>query len=558
MESPCTCTWYPLPTFPELPALLVSACFGQSSYTLCVTDLANIWTEKLDRRGILLRSLQENTTIDLVDADAEQWAVFLSKLKAAVDPTSSDHHLTSISIAGGNHSNNQDDLTLHLVCELPKPLSALRWPVHLVKCQPASLTSELVLPLLQGHYVQRREAADLVNRLKEKDALIKKLLGKLSTMHTPLELIFNSLSAKHATTRAAAEERIKGLAPFDEERWRLQQSIENPQDAPSLLRSVFSDSGFSYTTALDLGVSDTLNGWWAKLGSDFRVSSKLESSTNRQEPKAQTSNDHISSGNVDDEDFEVQVMPIHSSPPSPTSVKSTGSKVAHEATESDESDDSDNHPTGSRNALHARIGTLGNLKMPPQDHSTGQSSQTIHTDGDDTASESEDERQHTPSKHTKPSKARLGTIGISKHMPQPTKQATEKEANDETASGSDSSGNGPLSPQISSTKAPTTPRKGTLGRIGGKSKDTTSSPQTPKKSTPSPRDDSAPLRKAEVRKIGAIGSKPHAESKRAHSNTPVEPEESETDEQKAERKRAELSMELNQKNVHPTRKKRKF
>ncbi|KAI1752719.1 XLF-domain-containing protein [Xylaria castorea] len=560
MESPCK--WYPLPVFAQLPALLVSACFAESSYTLYVTDLANIWVEKLERRGILLRSLQENTAIDLVDADPEQWAVFLSKLKAAVDPTSSDHRLTSISIAAGDHSKNQDNLTLRLVCELPKPLGALRWPVHLVKCQPASLTSELVLPLIQEHYVQRREAEDLMNRLKEKDALIKKLLDKLSTMNTPLELIFNSLSAKHAATRAAAEERIKGLASFNRERWRSERSVESPQDASSLLCSVFGDSGFSRTTGLDIGVSDTLNDWWVKLGPDFRVSSKPESSTSRQEPKKQVSDNDISSGHVDDQAFEVQVTPTHGSTRSPTSGKSTGGKAKHEASESNESDLSDNHPTQSRNEARPRIGTLRNSKVPPQDHFTNHSSGTLQADEDDTASETEDEGQPAPSKHTKQSTTHLGTIGRSEKTPQPMEAATGKEpsgeADDETASESDSGGDSPQSPKISPTKAPMTPRKGAIGQIGGKSRDITSSPQTPKKSPPSTGDNSTPSKKTEVRKIGAIGSKPHTESKRAHSDIPAEPEESETDEQKAERKRAELAKELDRKSAIPARKKRKF
>ncbi|RYC62825.1 hypothetical protein CHU98_g3389 [Xylaria longipes] len=560
MDSPCK--WYPLPVFPQLPALLVSACFAESSYTIYVTDLANIWVEKLDRRGILLRSLQENTTIDLVDADPEQWAVFLSKLKAAVDPTSSDHRLTGISIAAGNHSKNQDGLTLRLVCELPKPLGALRWPVHLVKCQPASLTSELVLPLIQEHYVQRREAEDLMDRLKEKDALIKKLLDKLSTMHTPLELIFNSLSSKHAPARAAAEKRIKGLAPFDEERWRSQRSIESPQDASSLLRSVFGDSGLSCTTGLDLGVSGTLNDWWAKLGPDFHVTSKSESSASRQELKEQVSNKDVSSGHVDNQDFEVQVTPTHGSPRPSTGGRSTGGKATNEASETDESGNSDNHPTQSRNKLRPKIGALGNSKMPPQDHSTSQSSRTLHADEDDTASEPEDEGQPAPSKHTRQSITRLGTIGRSRQTPQPTEAATGKEpsaeANDETASGSESGSDSPPSLRISPTKAPMTPRKGALGRIGGKSKNITSSPQTPQKFATSPSDDSAPSKKAVVQKIGAIGRKPHTESKRVHSDTPAEPEESETDERKAERKRAELAKELNQKSALPARKKRKF
>ncbi|KAI0409812.1 XLF-domain-containing protein [Xylaria palmicola] len=559
MESPCK--WYPLPAFPQLPVLLASARFGESSYTLYVTDLAHVWVEKLDRRAILLRSLQENTSIDLVDADPEQWAVFLSKLKAAFDPASPDHRLTSLDIAASTHSSNLGDLVLRITCELPKPLDALRWPINLVKCQPVSLTSELVLPLIQQQYVQSREAEDLMGQLKEKDALISKLLDKLNSMHTPLELIFNSLSAKHAATRAAAEERIKGLAPFNKDKWRSQRSVESPQDAYDLLHSVFDDSSFGGSLSSGLGVSDTLNDWWAKLGQGFRAASENQTSLSSREPKETTRDKSTGSGDVDDEDFEVQVTP--SSPRPPTSDKSAGGKQSHDATDSDESDIPGSHPTRPQSKPRSRIGTLGRTKQRARSNSPSQSSRTIHPDENDTASESEAEGSSGKRKHTGQSSTRLETIGKSKPSPRLEKAASARassaESNSETASGSDSGSDGPSRPGSSPTRAPMTPRKGALGRIGGKSKNTASSPQTSKQPTPgNGSDNSPPSRKTDHRKIGAIERKPHIESKRVHPDTPAEIEEPETEEQKAERKRAELAKELNQKSTLPARKKRKF
>ncbi|KAI1121284.1 XLF-domain-containing protein [Nemania abortiva] len=544
MESPCK--WYPLPNFPGLPALLVSARFGKSSYTLHVTDLANIWVEELDRRGILFRSLQENTSIDLVDADPEQWAVFLSKLRAALDPTSPDHGLTSLSIAADSQSKNQDGITLRITCELPKPLAPLKWPVHLQKCPPTSLASELVLPLVQGHYTHFREAEDLMNQLKEKDVLITKLLDKLNTMHTPLESIFNSLSAKSAATRAAAEERIKGLAPFNEEKWRLNRTIESPKDAPTLLRSVFGDSGFSGATNTDIGMSDTLNSWWAKLGSEFRAASKAESSPPRHEPREKVSISTESEA-IDNEDFQVQVTPTR-----PTSGKSIESKAIPEVPDGGGSTVSNSHLNQPQNKPRSKIGTLGNTKTLTQHHSTSPSSRTLRIDEGDTASESEDTGKPTPPRQVRQSSARLGTIGKSRQSPLPTDVDTAGSLADETASGSDSdSGNSPK-PQ-SPKGAPTTPRKAPLGRIGGRANDKTI-PQSPGTTS----DDLKSPKKTEGRKIGAIGRKPNAESKRVHPDPPAEPEEPETDEQKAERKRAELAKELNRQNAVPARKKRKF
>ncbi|KAI1182513.1 XLF-domain-containing protein [Nemania serpens] len=561
MES--SCRWCPLPTFPGVPNLLVSARFGESSYTLHVTDLANVWTESLDRRGILLRSLQENTSIDLVDADREQWAVFLSKLRAALVPASSDHHLTRLSISAGHHSDDRNDLTLRITCELPKPLQPLKWPVRLTKCRPAALASELVLPLVQDHYVRRLEAEDLMNQLREKDALIIKLLDKLNTMHTPLELIFNSLSAKHATTRAAAEERVKGLAPFSEGKWRAQRALERPQSTPDLLRRVFGDSGFSYATDMDVGVSDTLNDWWAKLGSGFHAAEKHESSSSNRESKEEARDSEDVPGSADNDDFQVQATQTRLSPPPPTGGKSATGGDRGEATESSESDAPPSQSTRSRNKPSSKIGALGNKKFPLQGYATSQSSQTLRADKDETASEPEDAEQPASSKHTKKSTTHLETIGRIGKSSQPIQAATtatsSREVNDETASGSDSGNDDSPKRRSPPRGVPTTPRKATLGRIGGKLKETASPSQSSRDSKSGVEgDDSGLPTKTGVRKIGAIGRKPHVESKTAPSDNLTEPEEPETDERKAERKRAELARELNRQSAVPARKKRKF
>ncbi|KAI1314262.1 XLF-domain-containing protein [Xylaria venustula] len=549
--------WYPLPRFPTLPALLVSARFGESSYTLHVTDLANVWTETLDRRGILLRSLQENTSIDLVDAGSEQWAVFLSKLVAAFDPASPDHGRASVGIAKGEgpHAKSRDGLTLRITCELPHPLDPLRWPVHLVKCQPTSLASEFMLPLIKEHYVKSREAEDLMNQLKEKDAIITKLLDKLSTMHAPLEQVFNSLSAKHAITRTAAEERIKGLAPFEEAKWRSQRRVETPQDALGLLHSVFGGSGLSHATATDLGVSDTLNDWWTKLGSEFYTASELEVNTSREEQKEKASDSTASSEDVD-EDFQVQVTPTRRLLRSPNSGTSTRHKETRKVADSDGSDASDVHPTPSRNKSRSGLDKPANTRTTTEAPVIGQSPRNVHPDEDDTASETEDEEQPETSQHSRQPRARLGTIGKPKQRPQEKEPAAAAKLSAEGHDGFDLDSDSSPRPQRHPTKSPTTPRKGALGRIGGKPKVTADLPE--KSTNDSASDNSTLPKKTEARKLGTIGQKPHRDPKRLQSDAVGEPEELETDEQKAERKRSELEKELNRQNSIPARKKRKF
>jgi len=559
MEKPPK--WYPLPTFHDLPALLVSAHFAQSSYTLYVTDLANIWVENLDRKSVLLRSLQENTSIDLSDGDPEQWAVFMSKLQATFDPTSPDHHLTSISIAAAHDSKNQDGLRLRITCELPQPLEALKWPVQLVKCQPASLASELVLPLIQTHHVQSCETRDLGDQLRAKDAVIAKLLDKLDAMHIPLEQIFNALSAKHAITRAAAEDKIKGLAPFDEAKWRRQRTIPNPEDSSALLQSVFVESGFRCDRAMDFGVSDTLNNWWKDIGSRFYALSRSENKNPRQQAKENPVISSSSSGEADDEGFQVQTTPPRLASRPARNDTPTRSKADSKAEDSDNSDVSYSRPLQSKQKPRSKIGALRSRQRPTDDNTTSQSSRTLQAGEDDTASDLEAEERGMPPKNTKHTSNHLGTIGkpsLSKKMDR-SPLASRMDTNDETASGSDS-GDEKRSRLTSPPKEPpATPRREGLGRIGGRSKVTPSPVKSPLKSASNTEpEDLMLLKKSDTRKIGAIGKSTRTEAKRAHSDTPAEPEEPETEEQKAERKRAELAKELSSKAKAPTRKKRKF
>ncbi|KAI1816827.1 XLF-domain-containing protein [Poronia punctata] len=550
--------WFPLPGFPDLPALLVSARFTPTSYELFVTDLANLWTEKLDRKAILLRSLQENTCIDLSDGDPEQWAVFMSKLQAAIDPTTSDHGLTSISISASDDRKNQDGLNMHITCELPKPLDALHWPVRLTRCQPASLASELVLPLIQAHHEQRCEAEDLKNQLKAKDVVISKLLDKLDVMRVPLEQIFNSLSAKHAVTREAAEDKIKGLAPFDEVKWTSQRTVKSTPDASAFFQCVFGRSGFSCESDMDYGVSSTLNGWWKSLSPGLHTASTSAKKKPRQEAKEKAVVSTTPSEETDSEDFQVQTTPERL-PSRPARHSSPAKPELHSDTE-------DSDASGKRQAKpRSRIGVLRGKSRSTENHSTSQSSNTIRAD-DDTASGSDTEEAEPP--RLKTLSTRLGTIGKSKKTASSSKTTGRSSPdphtglNDATASGSDSDNEKPEGPSSSLMAKPITPRKGALGRIGGKPK---ASPSPAKGSSKSPSntkldDDEVPTspKKPDTRKIGAIGRSARTEPKRAHSNTPTEPEQSETDEQKAERKRAELAKELSSKNTAPVRKKRKF
>ncbi|KAL7620746.1 hypothetical protein AAE478_009744 [Parahypoxylon ruwenzoriense] len=547
--------WRPLPEFSGLPALMISPRFASSSYTIHVTDLANVWVESLDRKGILLRSLQENTSIDLSDGDPDQWIVFLSKLDAALDSTSPDHHSTSLSLSALQpDKTTESGLVLHVTCVLPRPLKPLRWPIYLAKCPPVSLASELVLPLIQAHYTRTLEMEDLVARLKEKDAVISKLVDKLSAMNTGLEHVFNSLSGKRRPSKEVAEEKVKGLAVFHESDWKSGVNTDRdlPRDVSSLISKVFENSGLRSAADQRIDASSQLNDWWTRLGPNLNTAIKPRQETPRK-PKQASPQNTGTVGGGDDDDFQVLTSPPH--------LRSHGRKKGHSRAADDtaEEDDSpveipDSFPSSLQEKSRFKIGALGGIKEANKDNSPSQSSRTVPVDDDETASESDKEP-------VRPN-PRLGTIGKFKGSPSPSALTTSEpprpvDDDDETASGSDVE-DAPLKAQ--SPSQPTVrQRKVGLGRIGGKSRVT---PEPHKElnartvTVGSPKATS-PLNPP-GRKIGDIGGTSGADIKRQRLESPVKAVEPETEEQKAERRRAEIAKALERKTAAPTKKKRKF
>ncbi|KAI1209638.1 XLF-domain-containing protein [Annulohypoxylon truncatum] len=559
--------WHPLPAFPHLPLLMISPRFASSSYTLYVTDLASIWVESLDRRGILLRSLQENTSIDLSDGDPNQWAVFLSKLNTAFDPMQQGHHSTSLNISASSpDSRDKGSFALHVTCVLPEPFKPLKWPIYLTKCPPASISSELVLPLIQTHRVRTLEMQDLITRLKEKDAVIAKLVDKLEANQTGLEHVFNSLSGKRKPPRALAEEKVKGLAPFNETEWksRANASQRLPRDVSSLIHEAFAETELQRGIDTEISPSERLNDWWTKLGSHeiAAIKPQKELPKRAQDEPAQ---DAKAAKEKDDDDFQVQTLPPH--------LQSRRRVLGFSTPTEDITGGDDTHPAPSQDKPRSPIGAVGG-KSKVTTNSLSQSSHTVHADGDETPSDSDTEPVQPRSQAR--SNTRLGTIRKSKGSSSPlTKSPSAKPSpplppprdDDETASGSDSGDNDQGPPVVrpsSPSPAPAPRRKVGLGRIGGKSKsrvtpEPSEEPNVTASKAEGPEVVSSPAKSA-GRKIGTIGKKPATDAKRQRSGSPsvatvVEPE---TEEQRTERRRAELAKELERKAAAPTKKKRRF
>ncbi|KAL2756528.1 hypothetical protein ACRALDRAFT_1092757 [Sodiomyces alcalophilus JCM 7366] len=480
MASPPSWRPLPVPAPHGVPALLVSTAFATDSYTVRVTDLANMWAEVMDRRAIYRRSLDEDTTIDPTDSPQNMQA-FLSRVRSAFDPSHEDHADSRLTLSV-DHQPGDHVLVLNMTCNLPG-LDPLRWPMVLHRCPPSQLATELVLPLIQANLTRVQQVNSLLEIIHQKDAVMGRLLDKLEATGTRLEHIFPALSAKQQVSRSTAEQKIRGLAPFKREEWDDQQAAgdELPKDVPSLTEAVFGETGLAYHSGMDICDSPALDDWWTKLGNTSNIPI-IEPRQGNARAKNETP---------------------------PPQIK----KMAHHAGDDDDSSDDDDEDDFFETQATPPPRPSARKRAEDQRTMVGDDDSTVDEDGPSPSAELANEAK---GKNRPP--ARLGTIGKTKHpSPTPRRPSTPAGDGSETESGSDKEGP-PLSgstrnhPPPPSSLTGTTPKKrGGLGRIGGtKRPDPAPSSSAEEATAPSAAEKLTP------RKLGKIGSKPPA------GNPPVE------------------------------------
>jgi hypothetical protein len=533
----------------HLPPFLLSAAFESRSYTIHLTDLTNIWSESLDREAIIRRSQEENTSIDPTDND--QFRILLEKIR--------------LGLGGGNDTTsamtiNVDDdrptVTLNLTVNLPGGLAPLQWPIRFVPGSQSLFTNHLTIPLLGAQQVQMQEVKALGEVIEVKDHVIQKLLDRLESRGTELGDVFPQAAGKagRKIDRKSAEGRVKGLARFDIDSWRQGLETEKSHDAGRLISELFaSDKADGLKIEAGVTQDEAAESWWesikgitVNLNTGRITTNGLAKSTPRKvKPIPKPSLPKEPSIDEDD-DFQTQATPpqlasrTHKPSPSKPALDDTtdddddlgGPSQVSRVPDSFPKSQSQSHVPRSPSspARPKKLGKIGAKKSaaaaapepspPPVEEDTA-------TESPPPSPLQEKPRSPTPEPLPKPKpKGKLGKIGGKKAAPPPEPE-----------------------PERASTllAAPATPKtKGKLGKIGGKKKASTSTP-----------DPNSPEAK--------VKSSPHSTPERGRSvkvekeKTPEpELEERETSLDRADRKRAQLKRELEEKARAPVKKRRKF
>ncbi|KAF4963744.1 hypothetical protein FSARC_8268 [Fusarium sarcochroum] len=501
-----------------------------------------MWAETLDRKAIFMRGWSENTSIDPSDTP-DNMVKFLTSLNTALNASQPGHDETSLRLERDPKSD--DDLTLHITCELAG-LQPLKWPMYLKKLPACNTATNLVLPLIQAHHTKNLEIESLIRTLGHKDAVLTKLLDKLEAMGTGTEHVFNALSGKKKVSRATAADKVPGLAPFDQRRWKsdLAYKEDTPNDTESLVQTVFASEGLQFEPMTESTGSPQLDQWWQ----DFEGASstarqpqqKAALPKDKSPPPKDTETSHVED---DDDDFQVQSTPPHLL----SKGRSTDAKDKPAA--DDASTEGDDESMASTKGISPapqthktdkpvrRLGALGRKKQstPPvsPDHVQPQPKTKPLTQKDDseTASEAEDD-------------------GVTISLP----------AGDPSSSSSSSSQPGPAA------------KKSGLGRIGGARAKQPGKTDLPPIDLEAAESSTAAVPHHPSKKLGVIGKhngdKDEARlladegSRRGRSTAnevTAESKPRETSQERADRRREELKRELEKKAAAgPAKKKRRF
>jgi hypothetical protein len=609
-------TWQPLKlaksASAHLPPLLISATFDRnSSYTIYLTDLTHIWSESLSRKQIVRRSQDEKTSIDPSD-DEDNLRQLLEKIRSGLDGEKNTTAALTI-----NADDDRPSLTLSLMVKLPAGIVPLEWPIQLSAAPQAALTQQLILPLLEAQHTRFLETASLVEVLREKDHVIQKLLDRLEAQNTEFGEVFPQAAGKagRKIDRRKAEERVKGLAPFDIGTWRSENRSDTLNDTRALISQVFQGGANpnielpkkvvdeegtwwedikGLTVFLDTGKIKTALGNWKTQGS--RSPTKLSTASFSENPR-RDEDSFLQSGDSDDGDFQVQSTPPHLKP-----NLAPPSKVVDSPTDSDE-DDLD-APSQRSKAPDSYPLSQQILHLPPQPTQPektkksgligGKHPGSGSTTDEESSSQGDDVRatktnESSPSKKAVSSRPTATPADASSTededepslVASPPRPDLAKEASTSSLPKSKIRGLGKLGGSVRPTEhSPSPPcedssepikKKAKLGKLGGKKA------VTPKDDTPE--ESAAEETPKKKKKLGVIGGrKRQSLSPIASVPDPTEdvvirgrsktvpkvekektPEVRETSEERADKKRAALKRELEAKaKAPPVKKKRKF
>ncbi|KAF2434764.1 hypothetical protein EJ08DRAFT_429713 [Tothia fuscella] len=193
--------------------LYIKSAFSDASYDLWITDMYRSWHEHLNKKQIIHRANDNGLQIDL--SDSNNLRIVLGHLQKSLQ---ADDRINA------DTSQEEEYLVLAAEISLPKPLPVASWIFRPASCTPDEFREQVTGPLFDKIHKQEQSEIDLIQRLKDKDHVIERLLDQVAKVNVDISTIFPAL-AGHANARKGmskdeAEALVPALAPFDSQAWQ--------------------------------------------------------------------------------------------------------------------------------------------------------------------------------------------------------------------------------------------------------------------------------------------------------------------------------------------------
>ena len=251
-------SWRIFPAPGNLPSgtrLLVKHEMNATGYTIHLTDLSHIWVEHLDNHAIRKRAETEEVSINPSEGQ-DQMQILLRKLQSALEGGDD----TTLSIFSKDQGQQ---LALQITATLPGNLKPLIWTSYLTRAIHEELASALVLPVLANLSQAKFDVESLLKQIAEKDAVIGKLRDKIEetvgfgTVYPILHRM-----GRRTVTRASAEKAIPGLKQFDKQGWQARSEESFGESQIGLFQHLFAPGLRCISPNQPVTQS-----WWTKLES---------------------------------------------------------------------------------------------------------------------------------------------------------------------------------------------------------------------------------------------------------------------------------------------------
>jgi hypothetical protein len=285
----------------RIPQLLIKSQFDQTSYTLFLTDLSNIWSEELYLDGIAERALQQEAPIEVSRQDTSQLDILLQNVQKSLN----GEHDTICHIT----QDRTNGVTLHTRISLPEPLGPLKWIFRLRKQLSAVLKDELILPLLVSSHIQHERVNGLISTIDAKDKAITRLVDQFESSNLDLSSAFPSLggarTGRKLVKREQAARHVPALQPFHVENWK--EETCQLKDSHLSTLGLFQEALSEYTPKVptELKSEKQENSWWAAIKTKIDDSTmKPKPTPKARKPPAKALSDHGEDETETEDEFE--------------------------------------------------------------------------------------------------------------------------------------------------------------------------------------------------------------------------------------------------------------